>query len=106
MPIARGVRIVFNPEMCDDFNALGDRFFACSFALRDACCTNDAFLAYFRFNVGFWDEIFAIDILMNIDRPFRWVVRARDLDGSLFSVMIPPCEYAQSSIKVRNQSMQ
>ena len=71
MPIARGVRVVFHPEMRDDFNALGDRFFACSFALRDACCTNDAFLAYFRFDVGFWDEVFAIDILMNIDRSFR-----------------------------------
>ena len=71
MPIARGVRIVFPPEMCDDFNALGDRFFARSFALRDACRTNDAFLAYFRFDVGFWDEVFAIDIFMNIDRSFR-----------------------------------
>ena len=45
MPISRGVRIVFHPEMCDDFNALGDRFFACSFALRDACRTNDTFFA-------------------------------------------------------------
>ena len=38
--------------------------------------------------------------------PSGAVVRARDLDGSLFSVMIPPCEYAPLSIKARNQSMQ
>ena len=70
MPIARGVCVVFHSEMRDDFNALGDRLFARSFALRDTCCTNDAFLADFGFDVGFRNEVLAVDILVDIDRPF------------------------------------
>ena len=70
MPIARGVCVVFHSEMRDDLNALGDRLFACSFALRDACRTNDAFLAYFGFDVGLRDEVLAVDILVDIDRTF------------------------------------
>ena len=70
MPIARGVCVVFHSEMRDDFNALGDGLFARSFALRDARRTNDAFLAYFGFDVGFRDEVLAVNILVDIDRPF------------------------------------
>ena len=72
------MRVIFHAEVRNNLDAFRDGLLAGTLALRDACGADGSFLADFRFDVGLWHEVLAIDVVVNIDRSFgRRLTRAR-----------------------------